>query len=56
MKDRNQYLMELESEEFVSEITLSKYCSFNSSGVVINPKLGQKEPNLVFHVPVVIER
>ena len=36
--------------------TFSKYCSFISSGDVINPKLGQKGPKLVFHVCIVIER
>ena len=46
--------MNLWSEE--SEITFSKYCSFDCHGDVINPKLGQKGPKLVFHVPVVIER
>ena len=48
--------MELWSEEFVSEINFSKHCSFDFHGDVINPKLGQKGPKLVFHVPVVIER
>ena len=33
-----------------------KYCSFDSLGDVIDPKLGQKGPKLVFHVPMVIER
>ena len=56
LKDQNQLLMELLSEEFVSEITFSKYCSFDSGGDIINPKLGQKRPKLVFHVPMVIER
>ena len=48
--------MELWSEEFVSEITFLKYCSFDSCGAVINPKLGQKGSKLVFHAPMVIRR
>ena len=39
-KDWNQLLMELWSEEFVSEITFSKYSSLDSGDDVINPKLG----------------
>ena len=48
--------MEHWSEEFVSEIIFSKYCSFDSCGDAINPKLGQKGPKLVFHAPMLIER
>ena len=55
-KDQNQYLMELWSEKLLSENTFSKYCSFDSHSDAINPKLGQKGPTLVFHVPTVIER
>ena len=47
--------MGLWSEEFVSEIAFSKCCSFDS-GDFIKPKLGQKEPKIVFHVLVVIEK
>ena len=31
------------SEEFVSEITFSKNCSFNYCGDIINPKLARKK-------------
>ena len=55
-KDRNKYLMKHWSEDFVSDITFSKSYSFNSRGDVINPKLGQKWPWLLFHVQIVIER
>ena len=55
-KYQNQYLMELWSEEFASEIAFTKYCSSASRGGVINPKLGQKGPKLVLHVPMVTER
>ena len=48
--------MELWSDEFVSEITFSKYSSFDSRGDVVNPKLGQKGPKIVLHKPMVIER
>ena len=48
--------MELWSGEFVSEIIFSNYCSFDSCDDVINPKLSQKGPKPVFHVPMVIER
>ena len=48
--------MELWSGEFVSEVTFSKYCSFDSLGDVINPKLDQKVPKLVFHAPMVTEK
>ena len=46
----------LQFRNFVSEIAFSKYFSFDSRVDVINPKLGQKGPKLVFHVPMVIER
>ena len=55
-KDQNQYLMELRSEEFVSKIIFLKDCNFDYRGEVFNPNLGQKEPELVFHVPMLIER
>ena len=42
--------------EFVSEISFSKNCRFDSCGVVINPKLGQKVSKPVFHVPMMIGR
>ena len=48
--------MEFWSKEFVSEMTFLKYCSFDSHGDVINPKLGQKGSKLVFHVQMIIER
>ena len=48
--------MELWSGEFVSEIIFSNYCSFDSCDDVINPKLSQKGPKPVFHVPMVTER
>ena len=48
--------MEHGSEDFVSYITSSKCYSFDSRGNVINPKLGQQGPGLVFHVPMVIKR
>ena len=51
-KNRNQYLMELWSEKFVSEVS----CSFDSCGNIVNPKLGPKGSKLVFHVPMVIEK
>ena len=44
--------MELWNKEFDSEITFSKYWSFDFRGDVINPKLGQ----IVFHVTMVLER
>ena len=34
-------------------MTFSKYCSFDSRGDVINPKLGQKEPKVVFHLQMI---
>ena len=49
-------MRELWSEGFVSEITLSQYCSLDSHVDVIHPKLSQKGPRLVFHVPMGIER
>ena len=48
--------MEHGSEDFVSYITSSKCYSFDSRGNVINPKLGQQGPGLVFLVPMVIKR
>ena len=48
--------MKLGRGEFVSEITFSKYCSFDSRGDVINSKLGQKGLKLVLHVLMMIER
>ena len=48
--------MKLWSDEFVSENIFSKYCSFDSLGDVKIPKLGQKGPKLVFHVPTVVEK
>ena len=47
--------MELWREEFLCEITFSKYYSFNSCGDVIRAKLGQKVPELVFYAPMGIE-
>ena len=47
--------MELWREEFLCEITFSKYYSFNSCGDVIHAKLGQKVPELVFYAPMGIE-
>ena len=41
-RDRNHYFMELRSKEYVSEITFSKYCSFDFHGDVINPKTESK--------------
>ena len=41
-KDWSRYLMEPWGEEFIPEITFSKYCSFNFPDDVINSKLGQK--------------
>ena len=43
------------SEEFVSEYTFSKYCSFDPRGDIINPKLGQTGSKFVFHIPEVIK-
>ena len=43
------------SEEFVSESTFSKYCSFDPRGDIINPKLGQTESKFVFRIPEVIK-
>ena len=40
MKDLNHYLMEHWIAGFVSEITFSKYYSFDSRGDAINLKLG----------------
>ena len=48
--------MILWSEDFVSESTFSKYCSFDSPGDVINAKFGLKGPKLVFNVSMIIER
>ena len=36
--------------------SLSKHCSFDSCGDIINPKLDPNGPKLVFHVPMVIEK
>ena len=47
-KNRNQYLMKLWIEKF--------WLQFWLRGDVINPKLGQKGPRLVFHKPIVVER
>ena len=49
-------MIKLWSEEYVSEVTFSKYSSFDSPSDFIKPKLGQKELKLVFHVPMVKER
>ena len=49
-------MIEVWSEEFVSEITFSKNCSFDFHAEVINPKLRQKGLKLLFHVPMVIKR
>ena len=51
-----KYLIGLWSDEFVSDTNFSKYCGFDYRGDVINPKLGQKGPKLVLHVPMMIER
>ena len=48
--------MKLWSDEFISEITFFKDCSFYSRDDVINPKLGQKGPKLGIHVSMVMER
>ena len=48
--------MELWNEEFVCEIIFWRHCCFDSSGDVINSKLGLKGPKLVSHVPMVMER
>ena len=35
----------LKCEEFVSEITFSKYGRYDCHGDVVNPKMGEKGPN-----------
>ena len=56
LKDQNQYLTEFRSVEFVCEITFSKYCKFWRHWWRHQFKIGSKEPKLVSHAPMVIER
>ena len=56
LKDQNQYLTEFRSVEFVCEITFSKYCKFWRQWWRHQFKIGSKEPKLVSHAPMVIER
>ena len=42
--------------KFVSEISFSENCGFDSRGDLINTNLGQNGSKLVFHVPIVTER
>ena len=47
-RDQN-YIPCINQEEFVYEVTFSKYCSFDSCGDVVNPKLVRKKsPNPYF--------
>ena len=48
--------MEFSSVEFVYEITFSKYCKFWLQRWRHQFKIGSKEPKLVSHAPMVIER
>ena len=48
--------MEFKSVEFVCEITFSKYCKFWLEWWRHSFKIGSKEPKLVSHAPMVIER
>ena len=44
------------NHKFVSEISFSENCRFDSCSDLINPKLGQNGSKLVIHVPIVTER